>query len=309
MDTNVLVTRGLIEDMPSDDYHSISGTFSSSQLKDLLDDPEYFYRKHITKEVERETSPAFDVGSYFHTGVLEPHKLKQECAVYGGIRRGKEWDKFKEDNVGKVIITKTEEDVAKGLIKSVQNSPIAMGRIKRGKPEVSAFVELAIVDGTIFETSRNVFLGKYGWEQSKKKIPKDSIKLIIKARADLLATDFILDLKSTTGNAKSEYTMKKKISDYNYDLSASLYLDIFSIKADRKIQDFIWTFASKDYYNSKSYLASADNILVGRAKWRKAILALAEGVSCDWQFEDSLGILSPQQFELEYIKTKAEDLL
>lgn len=300
---------GIVKDMSSSDYHGLAGTFSSSQLKDLLEDPEYFHRKYIKKEIEKLEIPAFDIGTYFHTALLEPEKLKLECAVYEGVRRGKDWEAFKEANANKAIITKTELDQANGLINAVQNSPVAMRRLTKGQPEVSAFVNLRIAEsGVIYchdlEKSVTVTGGF-----KKEKAPKKGTDITIKVRADLIADDFILDLKSTNGNTKSKYQMRTKVSSYNYDLSAALYLDMFSLVGERVISDFIWVFASKDYFNSKSYVASADMIQIGRAKYFKALFTLAECLENDWQFEDSLGILEPQPFEREWIKPSDGDLL
>jgi hypothetical protein len=299
--------RGLHYDLSSNDYHNEKGSFSSSQLKDLIEDPEYFYRKHIKKEIEREQIPAFDIGTYFHTALLEPEKLTLECAVFEGVRRGKDWDKFKEDNAGKAIITKTEFDQAQGLINAVKNSPIASGRLGRGRPEVSCFVELLICGSSIYSTELGAELTLSGWQKAK--VPKKGISIVVKVRADLLGDDFILDLKSTTGNTKSAFQMRQKISSYQYDLSAALYIDMFNVYVEKTISDFIWVFSSKDYFNSKSYVGSGTMIQIGRAKYMKALLSLAEGIETDWQFEDSLGILEPQPYELEWIKPKDGDLL
>ena len=306
-ETTTIIEAGVYEDLSSSDYHGNKNTYSSSQLKDILEDPEYFHKKYILGQIERLSIPAFDVGTYFHTAILEPEKLNLECAVYKGIRRGSAWDKFQEDNKGKAIITESEFGQADALIKAVQNSPIAMNRLKRGRPEVSAFVELLVADGQIYSPLRGKSISRGGWIKSK--VPKRGTKLMIKVRADLLGDNFILDLKSTSGNTKSASYIKTKISNYSYDLSASLYLDMFSIALDRLMTDFIWTFASKDYYNCKNYMASNDNILVGRQKWIKAIVALAECIESDWQFEDSMAILEPSYFELEHIKPSAGDLL
>jgi PDDEXK-like domain of unknown function (DUF3799) len=298
----------LIYGMSSTDYHSHPNTFSSSQLKDLIEDPEYFYRKYIKKDIERLELPAFDVGSYFHTAILEPEKLTLDCAVFEGIRRGEKWEKFKEDNKGKAIITSNEKAQADGLIEAVRNSPVAMRRITKGQAEVSAFIDLLIVGNDIYCPDPAGLLGRFGFE-SVSKVPKKGTKVTIKVRADLLAEDFILDLKSTTGNAKSEYDMRSKISNYHYDLSAALYLDMFSLATEKRIDDFIWTFASKDMFNCKNYLASPEMIMVGRAKYRKALLNLAEGLESEWQFEDSMGILKPNPYELEWIKPSDAELL
>lgn len=298
-----IVLNKLIYDMESNDYHSTPGTYSSSQFKDCLDDMEIFYKKHILKEGKKLSTNAFDVGTYFHTGVLEPEKLKTECAVYQGkVRRGKEWDKFVKNSKGKLVLTKSHADQGDKLVKIVQESPVAMSYVNRGTPEVSVFLQLAVSNGEIYAPFQKLILGREGWEKFTGKIPKDAVILIVKTRADSLGDDFILDLKSTTGNAKSERSLRNSVSKYNYDLSASLYLDVFSAVLKKPMSKFIWTFASKDYYNSRSYKASPTNILIGRAKWRKAVLRIAEGILNDWEFSDHMGILEPNAYELEYIE-------
>ena len=302
----------LIEDMASETYHGISGTYSSSQFKDLLDDEVTFHKKYVEKSIEREEIPAFSVGNYFHTGVLEPHKLGAECAVYHGkVRRGAEWDSFKLKHEGKVIVTSNQRDEALRLMDSVRKSEIAMSYVTRGKPEVSLFVELAVKGGDIFAPYFGKLLTKDGWENClmSSKDVKEATKIVVKVRADSLGDDFVLDLKSTSGNARSERSMRGKVSYYNYDLSASLYLDMFSLEAGKPIDTFIWTFASKDYYNCKSYRASDTNRMIGRAKWMQAVVKLADCLGNGWNIPDVLGTLEPEYFQLEYLNEKDSDLI
>jgi len=301
---------GLIYDMPSNEYHGGENTFSSSQLKTILEDSELFYRKYITKEVDKETSAAFDVGTYFHTAILEPEKLQLECAVFTGVRRGKAWDAFQEENKGKAIITETEFKTAETLIYAVKNSPVAMGFLEKTKPEVSAFVDLFVTGNEVYTVvnKKPNQLTLDGWVATKK-IPENAMKITIKCRADALGDNFILDLKSTTGNAKIERGMMKSVSEYSYDLSAALYLDIFSAATGTRYDTFLWTFASKAAGNSKTYSASRESIMIGRAKWKKAVCVLSECIRKEWKFEDTLGILEPNYYEKEWIKPKEEDEL
>lgn len=300
--------EGVFKDLPSEKYHTIPNSFSSSQLKDALGDIEYFHKKHILKEIEKEEMAAFDVGNYYHTGVLEPHLLDDSFVIFDGVRRGKEWEAFKEKNKGKVIVTKSGLEQAENLIAATKRSTIAMSRIERGEPEVSAFVIIRVLGSGIYSPTYKKELTKFGWVDCNK-VPQKGTDLWIKVRADLLGSDFILDLKSLTGNAKDEHYVKGKISALNYDLSASLYLDVFSLVLGKAMRDFIWTFASKDYMNCKNYMASANNILVGRAKWKKAVLNIVEGIECNWQVPDSMAIIEPSHFELDILKETGETLL
>lgn len=307
----------LIKDLSSAAYHSVKGTHSSSQLKDLEEDPQIFYKKWILKEIPRLESEAFDLGTYVHSGILERHNLLKDCAVYPGkIRRGKEWEAFKLRNKGKAIVTQSAMEHAEMLIKCVQNSPIAMGRIRKGTAEVSIFVKIAVYNGNIYAVKHEWRLESTGWAEISYDekinwdvILRDGTILIIKVRADSLGKDWILDVKTTTGNAKSKKAMRSKVSYYGYDLSAALYLDMFSAGTGRFFKEFIWTFVSKDMYNTRSYRASRKNILVGRKKWSKAVLKLAAGIETKWDDIDFLDVLDPEFHELQHLSESAEDLL
>lgn len=301
----------LIFDMPNTVYHGMENTYSSSQLKTMLEDPEVFYRKYVTKEIERENLSAFDVGTYFHTAILEPEKLSEECAVFeGGIRRGKEWEEFKAKSGSRAIITKTEKETAEKLISAIKKSPISMNLLSSSKPEVSAFIKIYVLDTSVYCFKDEVVfeLQSVGWvpnaEADKEPIKEFGTEIIIKTRADALGigTGIISDLKSTTGNTKNAYEMQSKVNTYQYDLSAALYLDVFTMASIEEYHTFVWLFASKDLGNAKAYKATDRNIMVGRAKWKKAITDLAFYLNNNWQFTDSLGEIGPSVFNLEWLE-------
>lgn len=293
-----LITDGL----SSEKYHSIAGTYSSSQLKTVLEDPDLFYQKYIAKTEPKLEMAAFDIGTYFHTAILEPHLLKKECAVFPGIRRGAKWESFKKAHEGKAIITDKELGQAETLIKAVKQSEVATKLLKGGTPEVSAFVRLLIAEGRVYHPTSGRALMDTGWK-AVGSIPKEGTEIIVKVRADLLAQDnsYIVDLKSCSGNTKSEWMIAGKVSDMSYDLSAALYLDIFSLVLDRTLENFIWIFASKDVGNCQSYLASPTNITIGRIKYRTALVKIAEGIQTNWKFKERLEILEPSYFERKWL--------
>jgi hypothetical protein len=309
----------LIHDMPIEEYHGTTGTYSSSQFKDLLDDPDVFIKKYIEKTIQREEIAAFDIGTYFHTGVLEPHKLKSDCVVYPGkVRRGKDWEAFKARHKGKTIVTDLQKNQAEGLVRAVKDSPVAQEYLN-GTPEVSLFVEIVIHEDKIYAPHFGKMLTSDGWVTGAPKNTKGAFTFVVKVRADDHGGTYISDLKSTTGNAKSERSMREKISHYQYDLSAALYLDIFGLKHPEllepcmidgvKCANFVWIFASKDLYNSKSYHASWENYLVGRSKYMRAMKRMADCALAKWQSVDSIGVLAPLPYELEWLKERDIDLL
>lgn len=300
-------------DLSSVDYHSWEGTYSSSQLKDALADMEVFYKKYITKEIGRDKIDAFDTGTYYHTLVLEPHLINKECAVYKGVRRGAKWEAFQEEHKGKAIVTVSQMEQAERMANVTKESPVAMELIGDSTPEVSAFLTLLVdfENEEVYTYDKEMRLTINGWEFLDFEVPEVSESarpLTFKVRADALGIEsgYILDLKSTTGNAKEEYSIRKKISNYGYDLSAAMYLDVFSAVYDKTFDIFFWTFASKDFNNCKTYRASLKNIMVGRAKWKKAVIEIAKAEASNWEFTDEVSILEPEMYQLEWLKGKIE---
>lgn len=295
-----------------EDYHRGTVGYSSSQFKDLLDDEDVFIAKYIEKRIAREESTAFDVGTYFHTGVLEPHKLKQECVVFAGkIRRGEKWETFKKKNKGKTIVTQSQKDTALGLIKSVKASVVAK-KYLGGKPEVSLFIQIAVHNGKIYAPYFGKWLTRNGWVddlQGAHAAKKSGYAFVVKVRADMLGQKYISDLKSTSSNARSLKEMQKTVSNYEYDLSAALYMDMFALIRP-ELKKFIWIYASKSVMNSKCWRASKDNIKVGRAKYMRAFVTLARVARNNWKVEDVMGVLEPAFWDRQWLVEEKEiDLL
>lgn len=293
----------LITGLDINEYHQRTAGYSSSQFKDLLDDEDVFIGKYIEKRIEREESTAFDVGTYFHTGVLEPHLLKKDCVVFQGkIRRGKDWERFKEKNKTRTIVTESQKTQASGLIDSVKKSKVAQ-KYLGGKPEISLYIEIVVHDGQIYAPHFGMLLTREGWIKHVKgahAAKKSGFAFTVKVRADMLGKRYISDLKSTSSSARSARDMQKTVSDYEYDLSAALYMDMFALIRP-EIEKFIWIFASKQTLVSKTWRASGLTIRIGRAKYMKAFLALARLAKNNWKIEDTIGVLEPAFWERKWL--------
>lgn len=309
-----------VADLSNSEYHAVregsERAYSSSQLKEMLKDPEVFYRTYITKEIVSESVPAFDVGTYIHTAILEPEKLDSECAIYtGAVRRGAAWDAFQAANTGKAILTMSEVEKATNAINGIRNSPIAQQVYSGGAAEVSIFIEVAVLGGEIYcelPSGTILMLGKDGWVSAGGEVDlSTAVRYRIKCRADyIVAGEYIADIKSTTGDPKNAHSIQSKVRDYQYDMSAALYLDVFNAGAaardEKACTDFLWTFATKDYAMSRTWAASKKQLQVGRAKWKKAAIELAKYIANDWQFIDEVLEVEPASFEDDWLVEKKE---
>ena len=321
---------GLHKDISNNDYHAQLAPeehfYSSSQLKTMLDDPETFYKKYISGELEANASiPAFDIGTYFHTAILEPHLLEKECVVFRGkARRGKEWEAFKTEHDGKAIITEREYELAKNLIVATQRSEIAMDLHTGGEAEVSLGIEIYCDENDVFISNGDKIYQlniNLGW-MPVCDLPDEYETVRLKVRCDYINYEkgYIADLKSTTGNAKDVHKTRNKISSYQYDLSAAMYIDLFNggLLLDGKkpvLTTFWWVFASKDYSNCQSYWTGIgpmgevedSNLKVGRAKWAKAVCLIAKYQSLDWEIPEEPVALAAQPWEKEWYEKGDSD--
>jgi hypothetical protein len=294
----------LIDDMSSEEYHSTPDTHSSTQIKMVLNDPEMYKKIYITKEAERPSSSAFDIGTYFHTAILEPHLLASTTAIFEGFRRGDKWEAFKKKHKGKTLITSSEVLKAKNLIEGVRASKRAMEKLANGYPEMSLFVKLSISDkGGIYAPDFGKMLTRYGWKDCPE-IPK-GFPVTVKVRADLLGPDFILDLKSCSGDTHIVSDMIYKNMDYGYLLSASLYVDMFNLVMDNEIKEFIWTYSSKDKVSASNYSAHMDRnntLQCGRGQWVSGLRKLKKLVESNWEIAEEIVPIDPHYSEMKYLE-------
>lgn len=175
------------------EYHSDKEYLSSSDLKTLLDSPAKFYDEKILGNRENKESPAFDEGSYIHSLILEPHLVNAEFAFFEGMRKaGQDWEKFKEDNAGKIILSAPQKERCKYYFESYQKLPAARALISDGMSEHTICQEL------------------------------NGVK--IKVRCDYINVDkgYIVDVKTSSFPVDRD-SFKITIDQYRYQLSAALY--------------------------------------------------------------------------------------
>lgn len=274
--------NSLVPGLSDDDYHRQlppdEHFFSSSQVKDMLKDPDYFIQKYIHGTIEKETSVAFDIGTYFHTAILEPDRFDDACTVYrAGRRSGKQWERFKNKHKGKIILTLSDALKAKNLIQGIEQSDLCWSYVDYPGSEVetSLFIEIMGVR--------------------------------VKVRFDLIRLgkdySFIADLKSTTGSPKDMWAIQKKISSLNYDLSGALYVDAINKYIEdnnlpyAKVKEFVLLFATKDYVEAKPWILSEKSLAVGRAKYQYGLDLIRKYQKLNWQTFEEAGFIDPLPWE------------
>ena len=158
---------------------------SNSDISTLLKNP-------LELGKAREQVPAFLVGGYFHTAILEPDKLKKYKIVEASTRNTK---KYKELTGGEMCLLQHEVDQLEVMIDKVLNNDVCKGLIRPidGEYELPGITE---IDGI-------------AW----------------KGKADIINRDdgLIVDLKTTARLDDFRWSASK----YNYDSQAYIYQQIF----------------------------------------------------------------------------------
>ena len=161
---------------------------SNSDIGTLLTNP-------LALGKQQAQRPAFLVGGYFHTAILEPEKLKNFKIVEATTRNTKA---YKEISGGEMCLLKHEVDqielmTEKMLDNEVCRDLIRSGNVKYEQPEITE------LEGQMW-----------------------------KGKADIVNHDekLIIDLKTTADITKFKYSASK----YNYDSQAYIYIKLFGFE-------------------------------------------------------------------------------
>ena len=160
---------------------------SNSDISTLLKNPRDLHKP-------RQSSPAFLVGGYFHTAILEPDKLNRFKIVDATTRNTK---KYKEISDGEICLLQHEVDKIQLMTEAMMSNDVCRDLIKPVLAEVD-YEEPRV--GKIFD---NMWKGKADIINHEEKL--------------------VIDLKTTADIDKFRWSASK----YNYDSQAYIYSTLF----------------------------------------------------------------------------------
>ena len=185
-----------------EDYYGDFGNqfLSNSHVGRLLNDP-----LNIFKPMK--PSPAFLIGGYFHTCILEPNKLDKYKVVKSTTRNTKQ---YKDVAGGELCLLQQEVDMIELMRDKVMDNDICRDLIQGAQPS--------------FQMDEDGFPSKSNVEYEVPMITelfgnKWKGKAYIVNHEDKL----IIDLKTTADINKFQYSANK----YNYDSQAYIYSKLF----------------------------------------------------------------------------------
>lgn len=197
---------------------------SSSSIKTLLSSPKTYY--FTTKYGSDETQALRD-GRLFHTMILEPEKLNDVVFVEAATKAAKEYKLAKES--GKEVYTQTEKKAAERLTDALLKNEAVKEYLIKAEFEVP---QIAMFDD----------------------IP-------VRAKADIIKGNTIIDLKTTTGIKDFRYSADK----YSYDLQAWLYREMFGV------ENFVFVVIDKGSLDIGIFECSDEFYARGKEKFEQGI--------------------------------------
>jgi hypothetical protein len=170
-----------------EDYYGEFGNqfLSNSHVGKLLKDPLNVFK-------ESKPSPAFLVGGYFHTCILEPDKLEKFTVIPSATRNTKQ---YKDMSGGELCLLQHEVDMIELMRNKVMDNDICRDLIQGSQCE--------------YEQPQIIDLFGQTW----------------KGKADIVNHEekLIIDLKTTADIEKFQWSANK----FNYDSQAYIYSKLF----------------------------------------------------------------------------------
>ena len=186
---------------------------SNSDIRTLLNNP-------LALGEQSKPSPAFLVGGYFHTAILEPNKLKKYKGIESSTRNTKA---YKEMSGGELCLLQHEVDKIELMTERIMENDICRGLI-RG-------IDVEYEKPGIAELEGQMWKGK----------------------ADIVNHDekLIIDLKTT----KDINSFKRSAYRWNYDSQAYIYSKLFGyefvfIAIDKESHQIAVMDCSPEFYES-----------------------------------------------------------
>ena len=208
--------KKVLEKLKSDEnYYGEFGKqfLSNSDIRTLLTNP-------LALGIQSKPSPAFLVGGYFHTAILEPDKLKKYKVIESSTRNTKA---YKEMSGGELCLLQKEVDQIELMTQKILENDVCRGLIKGIDVEYEK-PGLAELEGALW-----------------------------KGKADIVNHDekLIIDLKTT----KDINAFKWSANRFNYDSQAYIYSKLFGyefvfIVIDKETHQIAVMDCSPDFYSS-----------------------------------------------------------
>lgn len=179
--------------------------------------------------VDKEHNINFELGSYFHHLLIEPDKATLDHVIESSTRTTKKYKSYCADNLIPFAVLESEKEMIDNLAKAMLAIP--------------DFFQIIYDIENHYEVAGVKEINGLWW----------------KGKADILALDRVIDLKTTSDISRFRYTAKA----YDYDLQAYIYREIFG-------KDMVFLVACKKTATCGIFHCTEEFYESGRYKAEKA---------------------------------------
>ena len=267
----------LVSDMPNEVYHAHTG-ISNSGLNLVARSPAHYY--HAPKHTG---SRAMEIGTAFHTALLEPDRYAAEYIVVDGVndRRVSAYKEAMKIYGGDKTLTEVEGASVAVMRESVRANKAANEAMSQpGHAELSAFV-------TDPETG-----------------------LLMKCRFDWLTdSGLIVDIKKTQDCR--EFAFSRSLHNYRYHVQAAMYSYVYSLIFGRTCEAFK-ILAIEEPPPCANVLYDIDPIALhhGARLFREAMTTYANAkLNDEWESYSGTGVVTLPEYVLYEIENEEQEII
>lgn len=240
--------RAAFADVPIEVYHDRECPGVSNSRLSLLDQSPAHFHAWATGQWKDEGSASTAWGDLVHLAILEPLRFQKEVAIrpegmHGSSNAYKAW---KQENEGKLLVSQPDWDGASWARDNILKHP-----------------ELGELFNPMYSREHEYSLW---WNHP--------LKVMLKARIDILVAGCILDVKTTSRISDSDLSWSLK--KWGYPKQAALQLDGMRVNHDVEISDYRYVFVENEApYGVKVYRLAPRAIEWGRRQVEKNVSMLA----------------------------------
>lgn len=232
---------GFIAGMPNEIYHSLNDSISNSGLSRMAISP-----AHYRYQPERKQTRAMVLGSALHCAILEPNRFASNYLhIESADRRSSVYKEAIKNHPEDMVLITSESDYIRGMQASVHANPAAYNLIE-----------------------------KIDWTELSLFTKDPATGVYVRIRMDAYTDGCILDLKTTSSAAESDFS--RSIFNYRYHCQAAFYIDAFKWATGEDIAFKFIAVESDIPHASMVYKLDDISLEIGRAEYRKALNLYAD---------------------------------
>ena len=233
---------GIYSNISNEEYHAGEGV-SSSGIILLLDCPAKFHYQYVLGNREPPTD-AMQIGTVFHTLILEPEKFEDQILVNDFSRNSNKFKELKAENVGKIFIKQKDMDTLSGMRNAVMNHSEAKVLLEaKGHAERSMY-----------------------WED-------EETGILCKCRPDkeseMGSFSLMPDVKTTVSANPDDYM--RSLDKYNSHISAAMYLEGAEICGAPRKEFIHIAVEKKPPYIVETYYINQDTLDIGSREFHMTL--------------------------------------